>query len=296
MLENYVFYHHWYIFYNNNFSSRIIAAFNTFADTWFDEKQSVMRQSTKSTQHPAHSLTECEAVWWCCCFESFWGLLQWDITTSWTYCTLNTVTPLGHQRGTIATSLILRLIRLYSISASKCLTSHQSSCARFPEQQKKTQHTEEGLSGTRTFWRSDYSEIELKLYKSSLCRVIWVKMDDLHYQPNHLIQYANEKSIITWNLGLHILRSLQKLWYKVSANITLDEVGLDWNWEKKSITLDTQYHVSRMTRFLQIPKWVMGSCACPWVHSNPCSTCRYSILLSPESLIQIMYLFNLLCQ
>lgn len=144
MLENYVFYHHWYIFYNNNFSSRIIAAFNTFADTWFDEKQSVMRQSTKSTQHPAHSLTECEAVWWCCCFESFWGLLQWDITTSWTYCTLNTVTPLGHQRGTIATSLILRLIRLYSISASKCLTSHQSSCARFPEQQKKTQHTEEG--------------------------------------------------------------------------------------------------------------------------------------------------------
>lgn len=161
---------------------------------------------------------------------------------------------------------------------------------------KRWQYTEEGQSGTRTFWGSDYSEIELKLYKSSLCRVIWVKMDDLHYQPNHLIQYANEKSIITWNLGLHILCSLQKLWYKVSANITLDEVGLDWNWEKKSITLDTQYHVSRMTRFLQIPKWVMGSCAHQWVHSNPCSTCRYSILLSPESLIQIMYLFNLLCQ
>ena len=151
----------------HNFSSRIIAGFNTFADTWFDEKQSIMHQRTKSTQHRAHSLTDCEAVWWCCCFESFWGLLQWDITTSWTYCTQNTVTPLGHQHGTIATSLILHLIRFYSISASKCLTS-ELVCS-FPGTTK-----EDGSTQNKAREAPEHSEARLFWNRTQIIEIISV--------------------------------------------------------------------------------------------------------------------------
>lgn len=51
---------------------------------------------------------------------------------------------------------------------------------------------------------SDYTEIELRQDKSSSCRAIWVKTENPQYQPNLRIQYANEKSIITWNMGLNV--------------------------------------------------------------------------------------------